>query len=162
MLTGMHRTTNASQLYGAGRISDDWVDGNTIAGVINLTPSAALYEMLLNETATGFDAVQKTWRHTQAEQTLVTKVLKFGMLPAPMQMFADICYFSTDPLRYFPLRRMSFVHYTWQKQNPYAWTFKTGQDSICWNQFGELYQHFERHVLTATSKLAYRADSLKR
>ena len=130
----------------AGQNSPGWVKGTGKIGIISLTPSSLTFQALLNETYHGYDSHAGRWRLDQAEQDLVRFFLNFPTLPGPLQMFPDVCYNYDEPLQYFPLRRMSFVHFTWTYgTNIYVWPYKHGDD--CWNQFGKLYQHFNRQVL---------------
>ena len=131
--------------------SNDYVKGSMIGGVLLLTPGNSVYNQLLQLVDFGWDNSSRTWAFPQAEQTIVRDILRLPVLPGIYQHYPDICWLSTDPLYYFPIRRSFIVHYTWAGVKPHHWGASPPEGSPpssveCWTQLGRLWKHFDHQV----------------
>lgn len=131
-------------------MSDDWVPGSTISGIILLTPSKHTFSLLIEALRTGWNETANQWRWEWGDQQLIRNVLHLPFdLPANFQIFPDTCRHSSNPTFYFPLRRMYIVHFAWSHK---AYVSRDSLDEfhgsvrLCMEQMYKLYDYFSEKL----------------
>ena len=134
-----------------GEMSNDWVPGSKISGLILLTPSQQTFSLLSKALETGWNDTTEQWRWDWGDQQLIRNVLHLPYdLPANFQIFPETCLHSSNPTFYFPLRRMYIVHFTWGHKAHVSRHFLDndyqGIVRHCMKQMYQLYDYFSEQL----------------